>query len=164
MHWEERTFSVSGHIQVTACHSKDIERMSIHAKTEGKTPLLASMAAMESDGSGSCPMREVLDIIGDSWSLLTIINLQAGPRRFNVLRRMIEGISQRMLTVTLRSLEREGLVLRTVKPTSPPEVTYALTPMGHSIAVPIGALGEWAVKNRDNLRDARKVFDAAPIG
>ncbi len=106
-------------------------------------------------------MREVLDIIGDSWSLLTIINLQSGPRRFNVLRRMIEGISQRMLTVTLRSLERDGLVTRTVKPTSPPEVTYALTEIGHSIAVPIGALGDWAVNNRDHLRAARKAFDEA---
>ncbi|TDQ34825.1 winged helix-turn-helix transcriptional regulator [Phyllobacterium brassicacearum] len=134
--------------------------MSIHAKTQGDTPLLATTPAMEWDGS-SCPMREVLDIIGDSWSLLTIINLQSGPRRFNVLRRMIEGISQRMLTVTLRSLERDGLVTRTVKPTSPPEVTYALTEIGHSIAVPIGALGDWAVKNRDHLRAARKVFDEA---
>jgi DNA-binding HxlR family transcriptional regulator len=137
--------------------------MSIHAKTEGKTPLLATMPAMEWDGTGSCPMREVLDLIGDSWSLLTIINLQSGPRRFNVLRRMIEGISQRMLTVTLRSLERDGLVTRTVKPTSPPEVTYALTEIGHSIAVPIGALGEWAVKNRDHLRAAREAFDEAKV-
>ncbi|MBR7508514.1 helix-turn-helix transcriptional regulator, partial [Mycobacterium tuberculosis] len=70
-------------------------------------------------------------------------------------------ISQRMLTVTLRSLERDGLVSRTVKPTSPPEVTYALTPIGHSIAVPIGALGDWAVRNRDHLRQARTVFDEA---
>ncbi|ECE6962084.1 transcriptional regulator, partial [Salmonella enterica subsp. enterica] len=111
--------------------------------------------------AGRCPMREVLDIVGDSWSLLVIINLQDGPRRFNVLRRMVEGISQRMLTVTLRSLERDGLVSRTVKPTSPPEVTYALTPIGHSIAVPIGALGDWAVRNRDHLRQARTVFDEA---
>ncbi|MBR7539024.1 helix-turn-helix transcriptional regulator, partial [Mycobacterium tuberculosis] len=80
---------------------------------------------MVADSAGRCPMREVLDIVGDSWSLLVIINLQDGPRRFNVLRRMVEGISQRMLTVTLRSLERDGLVSRTVKPTSPPEVTYA---------------------------------------
>lgn len=138
--------------------------MSIHAKTAGKTPLLESTPAMQSDGAGGCPMREVLDIIGDSWSLLTIINLQAGPRRFNVLRRMIEGISQRMLTVTLRSLERDGLVTRTVKPTSPPEVTYALTEIGHSIAVPVGALGEWAVKNRDHLRAARKMFDESLAG
>ena len=147
-------------MKVTA-RQKRIASMSIHAKTKDNRPLLASMPAMEGDGSGSCPMREVLDIIGDSWSLLTIINLQLGPRRFNVLRRMIEGISQRMLTVTLRSLERQGLVVRTVKPSSPPEVTYALTEMGHSIAVPIGALGEWAVKNRDALRKARATFDEA---
>jgi DNA-binding HxlR family transcriptional regulator len=134
--------------------------MSIHAKAETGVSQLASMPAMEKEG-GSCPMREVLDIVGDTWSLLTIINLQSGPRRFNVLRRMIEGISQRMLTVTLRSLEREGLVRRTVKPTSPPEVTYSLTEMGHSIATPVAALGEWAATNRDGLRQARAAFDAA---
>jgi DNA-binding HxlR family transcriptional regulator len=135
--------------------------MSIHANASSNVPLLESMPAMKAEDGGLCPMREVLDLVGDSWSLLTIINLQRGPRRFNVLRRMIEGISQRMLTVTLRSLERDGLVLRTVKPTSPPEVTYALTEIGHSIAVPVGALGEWAVTNRDNLRKAREAFDAA---
>lgn len=137
--------------------------MSVHTKATGNVPLLESMPAMKSEDGGSCPMREVLDLVGDSWSLLTIINLQSGPRRFNVLRRMIEGISQRMLTVTLRSLERDGLVIRTVKPTSPPEVTYALTAIGHSIAVPVGALGDWAVANRDHLRTARKAFDAAKI-
>jgi DNA-binding HxlR family transcriptional regulator len=137
--------------------------MSIHAKTTGNVPLLELMPAMKSEDGGLCPMREVLDLVGDSWSLLTIINLQSGPRRFNALRRMIEGISQRMLTVTLRSLERDGLVVRTVKPTSPPEVTYALTGIGHSIAVPVGALGEWAVANRDHLRNARNAFDAAKM-
>ncbi|MET3647960.1 winged helix-turn-helix transcriptional regulator [Phyllobacterium ifriqiyense] len=135
--------------------------MTIHANTSRNVPLLESMPAMKAEEGGLCPMREVLDLVGDSWSLLTIINLQSGPRRFNVLRRMIQGISQRMLTVTLRSLERDGLVLRTVKPTSPPEVTYALTDIGHSIAVPVGALGEWAVTNRDHLRKARAEFDAA---
>ncbi|MHC1549329.1 winged helix-turn-helix transcriptional regulator [Phyllobacterium sp. K27] len=133
--------------------------MTVYANTSENVPLLESMPAMRAEDGGLCPMREVLDLVGDSWSLLTIINLQSGPRRFNVLRRMIQGISQRMLTVTLRSLERDGLVLRTVKPTSPPEVTYALTEIGHSIAVPVGALGEWAVKNRDYLRKARAEFD-----
>ena len=90
-----------------------------------------------------------------------IINLQAAPKRFNALRRSIEGISQRMLTVTLRSLERDGLVRRTVKPTTPPEVEYALTEFGHSIAVPVGALGIWAAHNRDALKAARGDFDAA---
>lgn len=79
--------------------------------------------------------------------------------RFNALRRSIEGISQRMLTVTLRSLERDGLISRHVRPTSPPEVEYALTELGHSLAVPIDALGQWAVKNRALLRDARARFD-----
>jgi DNA-binding HxlR family transcriptional regulator len=137
--------------------------MSIHINATSNVPLLESTPAMKSGDDGLCPMREVLDLVGDTWSMLTIINLQSGPRRFNVLRRMIEGISQRMLTVTLRSLERDGLVLRTVKPTSPPEVTYALTEMGHSIAAPVGALGEWAVINRDNLRKARLAFDAAKV-
>ncbi|WP_040853419.1 helix-turn-helix domain-containing protein [Phyllobacterium sp. YR531] len=137
--------------------------MSIHANASSNVPLLESMPAMRAEGGDLCPMREVLDLVGDSWSMLTIINLQSGPRRFNVLRRMIQGISQRMLTVTLRSLERDGLVLRTVKPTSPPEVTYALTEIGHSIAVPVGALGEWAVTNRDHLRSARAAFDSTKI-
>ena len=80
--------------------------------------------------------------------------------RFNALKRSIEGISQRMLTVTLRSLERDGLVRRTVRPKTPPEVEYSLTEFGQSIAVPIGALGLWASQNRDQLRLARSVFDA----
>ncbi|MGH6859435.1 MAG: winged helix-turn-helix transcriptional regulator [Phyllobacterium sp.] len=138
--------------------------MSIHTRTQDNLPLLESMPAMQRDGLGSCPMREVLDIVGDTWSLLTLINLQSGPRRFNALRRMIEGISQRMLTVTLRSLEREGLVLRTVRPTSPPQVTYALTDVGQSIAVPVCALGDWAAANREHLRRAREIFDAARQG
>ena len=104
-------------------------------------------------------MRDVLNRVGDTWSLLAIINLQPGPLRFNALKRSIEGISQRMLTVTLRSLERDGLVSRTVRPTTPPEVEYALTGIGQSIAVPIGALGVWAAENRDRLSAARIAFD-----
>lgn len=124
-------------------------------------PLLQAAPGFEKDESGSCPMRDVLDRVGDTWSLLTIINLQPGPLRFNALRRSIEGISQRMLTVTLRSLERDGLVSRTVRPTTPPEVEYALTGIGRSIAVPIGALGLWAAENRDRLRAARAAFDSS---
>jgi DNA-binding HxlR family transcriptional regulator len=122
-------------------------------------PLLHTAPGFEKDESGSCPMRDVLNRVGDTWSLLAIINLQPGPVRFNALRRSIEGISQRMLTVTLRSLERDGLVSRTVRPTTPPEVEYALTELGLSIAVPIGALGLWAAENRDRLRAARTAFD-----
>lgn len=133
--------------------------MNAASKPGSPVPLLHTNPGFEWDGIGSCPVREVLDIVGDTWSLLVIINLQARPLRFNALKRSIEGISQRMLTVTLRSLERDGLVRRTVRPTMPPEVEYALTELGRSIAVPIGALGTWASQNRDLMRNARKRFD-----
>lgn len=116
---------------------------------------------MQADENGSCPMREVLDRIGDTWTVLVIINLQPGPMRFNALKRSIEGISQRMLTVTLRSLERDGLVRREVRPTMPPEVEYSLTDLGLSLAVPLDALGHWSVANRASMRRARAAFDAA---
>nr|WP_244641406.1 helix-turn-helix domain-containing protein [Tianweitania populi] len=125
-------------------------------------PLLQTNDGFVRDADGGCPIREVLDRVGDTWSLLVIFNLQGRPVRFNALRRMIEGISQRMLTVTLRSLERDGLVQRTVKPTTPPEVEYALTELGQSIAVPVAALGNWAAQNRGELRASRSSFDAQP--
>lgn len=113
----------------------------------------------EPEGDAGCPIREVLDRVGDTWSVLVIINLKARPTRFNALRRAIEGISQRMLAVTLRSLERDGLVRRTVRPTTPPEVEYSLTALGQSLAAPIGTLGEWAAANRAAMRCARAAFD-----
>lgn len=127
---------------------------------EGRVPVLETTAAFTPDSEGNCPIREVLDRIGDTWSLLVIMNLQAGPVRFNALRRRIEGISQRMLAVTLRSLEADGLVLRTVTPTTPPQVDYALTGMGQSLAVPVAALGDWAVANRRAVREGQKTFAA----
>lgn len=133
-------------------------------ESERPAPLLHASPGFAEDGNGSCPIRDVLDRVGDTWSLLVIISLQPAPMRFNALRRSIEGISQRMLTVTLRSLERDGLVSRTVRPTTPPEVEYALTALGRSIAVPIGSLGDWAAQNRDRLREARAAFDAAANG
>ncbi|MBB5701555.1 DNA-binding HxlR family transcriptional regulator [Ochrobactrum daejeonense] len=133
--------------------------MTMPTRPEGDMPLLSSTPAFETDDGGSCPIREVLDRIGDTWSILVIFNLQGGSMRFNALRRAIEGISQRMLTVTLRSLERDGLVSRHVRPTSPPEVEYALTDLGHSLAGPVDVLGQWAVRNRAALRDARSRFD-----
>jgi DNA-binding HxlR family transcriptional regulator len=135
--------------------------MNARMKDTQSAPLLHSAAGFETDGKGSCPVRDVLDRVGDTWSLLVIINLQEKPVRFNALKRGIEGISQRMLTVTLRSLERDGLIRRTVRPTTPPEVEYALTELGRSIAVPIGALGVWASQNRGQIRAARTAFDSA---
>jgi len=130
-------------------------------ENEAPAPLLQASPGFAEDGKGGCPIRDVLDRVGDTWSLLVIISLQPAPMRCNALRRSIEGISQRMLTVTLRSLERDGLVSRTVRPTTPPEVEYALTALGRSIAVPIGALGDWAAQNRGQLASARAAFDAA---
>jgi len=132
-----------------------------HVKIAAATPLLQTRPGFERGANGRCPMREVLDRIGDTWSLLVIINLQPAPLRFNALKRIIEGISQRMLTVTLRSLERDGLVRRTVRPTTPPEVEYALTDIGQSIAVPVAALGQWAKQNQPLLEEARARFDTA---
>lgn len=134
--------------------------MNAIGKPTHRVPLLQSNPGFVGDGSGTCPIREVLDRVGDTWSLLVIIHLQPMPMRFNALKRAVEGISQRMLTVTLRSLERDGLVRRTVRPTTPPEVEYALTNLGQSIAIPIGALGLWASENRDRLRAAQGQFDA----
>ena len=103
--------------------------------------------------------REVLNRVGDKWSVLIIGTLGAGPARFNELRRAIEGISQRMLTLTLKALERDGLVTRTQFPTIPPRVDYALTPLGKTLLVPVQALAEWAEKHRGQLQTARDVFD-----
>ena len=97
--------------------------------------------------------------VGDKWSVLVVTRLGPGPMRFNELRRSIGGISQRMLTLTLRGLERDGLVTRTVFPTIPPRVDYALTPLGRDLLNPVSALGEWATRNQTKIARAREQFD-----
>jgi DNA-binding HxlR family transcriptional regulator len=104
-------------------------------------------------------VNEVLARIGDKWSALVVMLLSDGPRRFNELRRTIGDISQRMLTMTLRGLERDGLVKRTVYPTKPPRVEYELTEMGHSLREPVAALGKWAFSHLDVIQAARLAFD-----
>lgn len=104
-------------------------------------------------------VREVLNRIGDKWSVLIVSLLGEGPRRFSELRRSIEGISQRMLTLTLRGLERDGLVARTMHATLPPRVDYALTPLGTTLLVPVQALAGWANEHRGEIQEARKRFD-----
>jgi DNA-binding HxlR family transcriptional regulator len=109
----------------------------------------------------SCkPVADVLLRIGDKWSVLIVMVLGNGPKRFNELRRLIQGISQRMLTLTLRNLERDGLVTRTVLATIPPRVDYELTALGRSLLLPISALGEWASENRTKVEAARLKFDS----
>jgi DNA-binding HxlR family transcriptional regulator len=101
----------------------------------------------------------VLSLVGDKWSVLIVVILQGGTRRFNELRHSIEGISQRMLTRTLRQLERDGLITRTVEPTVPPSVYYALTPLGQTLLVPVTALATWAQVHYPEICAAREVFD-----
>lgn len=107
------------------------------------------------------PVSEILARVGDKWSVLVVRVLGDGPQRFNALRRMIGGISQRMLTLTLRSLERDGLVTRTAFATIPPRVDYALTALGRSLLVPVTALAHWAQHNQPAMAAARSRFDAA---
>ncbi len=110
-----------------------------------------------------CTMvSETLARIGDKWTVLVVELLCAGrgPVRFNEIRRAIDGISQRMLTLTLRGLERDGLVTRTVHPTIPPRVDYELTQLGQSLRVPLVSVAEWARANRGSIVESRKVFDA----
>jgi DNA-binding HxlR family transcriptional regulator len=101
----------------------------------------------------------ILARIGDKWSVLIVMILARGPRRFNELKRLVDGISQRMLTHALRGLERDGLVLRTVFPTIPPRVDYELTALGVSLREPVVALGTWAQAHAQEIRQAREVFD-----
>jgi DNA-binding HxlR family transcriptional regulator len=107
------------------------------------------------------PVSEILSRVGDKWTVLVVVALGAGDKRFNELRHAIGGISQKMLTTTLRGLERDGFVTRTVFPTVPPRVDYSLTPLGHDLLVPVTALGEWARRNRAPVLEARARFDAA---
>lgn len=109
-------------------------------------------------------VNDILARVGDKWTVLVVSYLGNGPMRFNVLRKTVNGISQKMLTTTLRNLERDGFVTRTVFPTIPPKVEYALTDMGRDLLRPVQALGEWAVANEANVMMARARFDMAASG
>ncbi|HEY8577216.1 MAG TPA: helix-turn-helix domain-containing protein [Devosia sp.] len=106
-----------------------------------------------------CPVRGVLDKISDKWSMLLVMTLASGPKRFNQLRREVPDISQKMLTQTLRDLQRDGMVARRVFDTKPPSVEYRLTELGQSIIVPFGQLIHWASENHPRIDAARSEFD-----
>ncbi|GAA4529019.1 winged helix-turn-helix transcriptional regulator [Amycolatopsis samaneae] len=110
----------------------------------------------------ACRTREVLDIVGDKWSLLVVRHLSQGPHRFTELKRGIDGISQRMLTVTLRALERDGILTRTVRAVMPPHVSYALTPMGRTLRTAVLPLLEWSTTHLAHIDAARADYDARP--
>ena len=111
--------------------------------------------------TAACPIRDVLDRIGDKWSVLLVKTLKDGPLRFGVLRREIGDISQRMITETLRHLQRDGLLYRKVYATVPPSVEYGLTDLGRSLLVPLDQLVEWSAQHHEVVKAARREFDRA---
>ncbi len=113
------------------------------------------------DESNCAQVREILDRVGDKWSLYIIASLYEGPLRFNEIKREVDGISQRMLTLTLRSLERDGLLTRTVSGSAPLRVEYELTTVGRSLRAPIVELIRWAIDNRGRMEKARANYDRA---
>jgi DNA-binding HxlR family transcriptional regulator len=121
-----------------------------------KVPILPPQPHLDSDCRG---VASILARVGDKWSVFVIMLLGNGPRRFNEIKRMVGGISQRMLTLTLRGLERDGLVTRTVFPTIPPRVDYELTDLGRGLSKPVKALGEWAFEHKAEIQSARARFD-----
>jgi DNA-binding HxlR family transcriptional regulator len=124
---------------------------------------------MRSDGSPKhqlkwsydpqCPVRDVLDRIGDKWSTLILVTLASGPHRFSAVQRAIPDISKRMLTQTFRDLQRDGLIARTVFPTRPPSVEYRLTPLGETILEPLTVLVRWADRSHAAITNARLAYD-----
>ncbi|OQM76889.1 winged helix-turn-helix transcriptional regulator [Manganibacter manganicus] len=111
-------------------------------------------------GTEDCrAVSQILQRIGDKWSLLVVRRLGDGPMRFNELRRAIGGISQKMLTTTLRTLERDGFVTRTIFATVPPRVDYELTDLGRELEIPVKGLAEWAIVNSGRINEARRRFD-----
>ena len=114
--------------------------------------------------TGDCrAISEVLSRVGDKWTVLVVNLMGSGPKRFSEIKREVGGISQRMLTLTLRALERDGLVTRTVTPSIPPRVDYELTELGRSLLAPVQALGNWALSNRESIEQARRRFDADAV-
>lgn len=136
--------------------SKDLESQS---ECPPNDVLSAGLEWARQGYTGPCPVRDLLDRIGDTWSVLIVLQLGGGSRRFSQLKRGVEGISQRMLTQTLRQLERDGLVGRTVYPSRPPAVEYQLTPLGHSLLNPLRELATWAFDHEEGIHQARQAFD-----
>ena len=109
--------------------------------------------------ASDCPSRQVLDRIGDKWTTLVMLLLEDGAKRFSELQRTINGISAKMLAQTLRSLERDGLVTRTIYPEIPPRVEYTLTPLGETLCAPIAAILQWSEAHFDEVSAAQALYD-----
>lgn len=119
--------------------------------------------AQELGDPADCPVRGVLDRIGDKWSVLLIMALTEGPQRFSALQRAVPDISKRMLTQTLRDLESDGLIARAVFPTKPPSVEYSLTPLGRSLLEPLAGLVLWAEAHHADIRRSRAAYEAESL-
>lgn len=124
------------------------------------TEIAAGKITERRDARSCLKVTQVLGRIGDKWTVLIIIMLRERGYRFNELKRGIDGISQRMLTLTLRNMERDGLVTRTVTPSIPPRVDYGLTDVGQSLAGPVKILGDWAFEHLGRIAAAQAAFDA----
>jgi DNA-binding HxlR family transcriptional regulator len=134
----------------------------------GALGAIARFSRYQTDDASSpegvhCPVRDVLDRIGDKWSILLIMTLAMRPQRFSELHRAIRDISKRMLTQTLRDLERDGLITRRVFPTKPPSVEYRLAPLGESLLEPMANLVEWADRRYSDIHAARVCFDGERV-
>lgn len=124
-------------------------------------PMETSLGAERCDVMrADCPARQILDRVADKWTVLVVLALAVGPLRFSRLRAKVEGVSQKMLTQTLRGLERDGMVDRTVYPTVPVSVEYALTPLGHSLLDAVVGLRRWSHAHIDKIDLARRKYDA----
>lgn len=106
-------------------------------------------------------VKEILSLIGEKWTIQVVVALRLGPRRFNEIARQVSGISQQMLTRTLKTLERDGIVERTVHTSTPPRVEYSLTPLGHSLAENVRQLAEWATAQQKIIDENRLQYDTA---
>ncbi|WP_082699578.1 winged helix-turn-helix transcriptional regulator [Novosphingobium barchaimii] len=122
------------------------------------------LVADDEDHSGCRALLQVLDRIGDKWTVMVVGTLARGPMRFNAIQRAINGISHRMLTLTLRGLERDGMVERRAFATIPPKVEYELTPLGRSLIAPLDTLMGWAQENRPTIEQAQTGYDGRPQG
>ncbi|NUT05889.1 MAG: helix-turn-helix transcriptional regulator [Hamadaea sp.] len=128
------------------------------------TTLVADLEPCGHEDHPDCGIRDVLARLGDKWSVLVIVELAGGPRRFRELQRAIHGISQRMLTLSVRRLERDGLVVRTVYPTVPAQVDYRLTDLGASLTHLVRQLTDWSVAHKEVIAEARDAYDRAHPG
>jgi DNA-binding HxlR family transcriptional regulator len=108
-------------------------------------------------------VSEILSRVGDKWTIQVVVALRAGPKRFNAIKRGIGGISQQMLTRTLKTLERDGMVKRAVRPTTPPQVEYTLTPLGQSLSETVRALANWAEVHTEEIKNNRIDYDTRQL-